>query len=64
TDLADLLAADEDLSPGDFVRSMRLLADLLRQLAQVAPARATRNTARAAADLVDRGLVATSGALM
>ncbi|RMH81671.1 MAG: DEAD/DEAH box helicase, partial [Actinomyces sp.] len=33
TDLADLLAADEDLSPGDFVRSMRLLADLLRQLA-------------------------------
>ncbi len=55
TDLGDLV--DDDLGPGDFVRSMRLLVDLLRQLGQIAPAAATRRTCAAAADLVDRGLV-------
>ena len=39
---------DEELSGGDFVRNIKQLIDLLRQLAEVAPAAATRQAAAAA----------------
>jgi ATP-dependent RNA helicase HelY len=51
---------DEDLSAGDFVRNVKVLADLLRQLATVAPVAATRDAAAQAADAVVRGVVAAS----
>ena len=38
---------DEDLTGGDFVRNVRQLIDLLRQLAEVAPQRDTRDAAPA-----------------
>ena len=53
----------EDLSGGDFVRTMKQLIDLLRQLALMAPVAQTRRTAEAAADLIRRGVVAASAAL-
>jgi ATP-dependent RNA helicase HelY len=62
-DLAVLLEADDELGAGDFVRNVKQLLDLLRQLATVAPDAATRATARAAADSVHRGVVAASGAV-
>ena len=45
---------------GDFVRQMRQLLDLLRQIAEVAPDPTTRDTARSAISRVDRGVVAAS----
>jgi ATP-dependent RNA helicase HelY len=51
---------DEELSGGDFVRNMKQLIDLLRQLAEVAPAAATRATAGDAAERLFRGVVAAS----
>ena len=45
TDLATVLD-DEDLSGGDFVRNIRQLIDLLRQLAGSAPVRETRSGRR------------------
>jgi ATP-dependent RNA helicase HelY len=59
TDLATVLD-DEDLSGGDFVRNVRQLIDLLRQLAGSAPSRETRRAADAAADALFRGVVAAS----
>jgi ATP-dependent RNA helicase HelY len=59
TDLATVLD-DEDLSGGDFVRNVRQLIDLLRQLAGSAPQGATRRAADAAADGLFRGVVAAS----
>jgi ATP-dependent RNA helicase HelY len=59
TDLATVLD-DEDLSGGDFVRNVRQLIDLLRQLAGSAPVRATGRAADAAADDLFRGVVAAS----
>jgi ATP-dependent RNA helicase HelY len=59
TDLATVLD-DEDLSGGDFVRNVRQLIDLLRQLAGSAPARETRRAADAGADALFRGVVAAS----
>jgi ATP-dependent RNA helicase HelY len=59
TDLATVLD-DEDLSGGDFVRNVRQLIDLLRQLAGSAPERATRVAADLAADALFRGVVAAS----
>ena len=56
---AEVVAAEE-LSGGDFVRTMRQLLDLLRQIAVVAPDPATRKSADAAADLLHRGVVAAS----
>jgi ATP-dependent RNA helicase HelY len=50
--------ADEELAAGDFVRVMRQLIDLLRQIGDVAPDPATRSAAQRAARLVDRGVVA------
>ncbi|MFT3854679.1 MAG: DEAD/DEAH box helicase [Ilumatobacteraceae bacterium] len=53
----------EELSGGDFVRTTKQLIDLLRQLALVAPVRATRQSAEAAADALFRGVVAASSAV-
>jgi len=54
---------DEDLSGGDFVRTMKQLIDLLRQLALLAPVEETRAAARDAADRLFRGVVAASTAI-
>ncbi len=54
---------DEDLSGGDFVRNIRQLIDLLRQLGDAAPVAATRDRAREAADALFRGVVAASAVL-
>lgn len=59
-DLADVLD-DEELSPGDFVRQVRQLVDVLHQIASVAPNRRTRSTARAAAEAINRGVIVATG---
>jgi ATP-dependent RNA helicase HelY len=56
----DVVIADEDLSGGDFVRNVKQLIDLLRQIGEVAPDEATRATARAASDRLYRGIIAAS----
>jgi ATP-dependent RNA helicase HelY len=53
----------EELSGGDFVRTMKQLIDVLRQLALVAPVRETRRCADQAADQLFRGVVAASSAV-
>jgi len=53
----------EELSGGDFVRTTKQLIDVLRQLALVAPERATRHAAEQAADRLFRGVVAASSAV-
>ncbi|MGH1502994.1 MAG: DEAD/DEAH box helicase [Acidimicrobiales bacterium] len=58
-DLDDVLD-DEELTPGDFVRTSRLLIDLLRQVAILAPVPDTGRAAGVAADAFHRGLVAAS----
>jgi ATP-dependent RNA helicase HelY len=58
-DLADVIA-DEEISGGDFVRNVKQLIDLLRQLGDVAPQPATGKAARDAADRLFRGVVAAS----
>ncbi len=58
----DDLLADDEVSGGDFVRTTKQLLDLLRQLAEVAPAPATRAAARAAAEGLFRGVVSASSA--
>ena len=54
---------DDELSAGDFVRNVKQLIDLLRQIGLVAPNPRTAATARRASDAVHRGVVALSGAL-
>jgi len=54
---------DEELSGGDFVRTVKQLIDLLRQLALLAPDEGTRQAAREASDHLFRGVVAASTAL-
>ena len=54
---------EEELSGGDFVRTVKQLIDLLRQIADVAANEATRRTARLAADQLFRGVVAASSSL-
>jgi len=49
---------EEDLSGGDFVRTMKQLVDLLRQIGQVAPSDVLRRTARRAATDAFRDVVA------
>jgi ATP-dependent RNA helicase HelY len=51
---------DEDITGGDFVRNVKQLIDLLRQLGERAPDPATAASARRAADLLYRGVVAAS----
>jgi ATP-dependent RNA helicase HelY len=58
--LADVLEDDEDLTGGDFVRHVKQVIDLLRQIADVAPDPATAAGARDAADACFRGVVAAS----
>jgi ATP-dependent RNA helicase HelY len=58
-DLADILE-DEEMTGGDFVRNVKQVIDLLRQLAEVAPEPETAATAHAAADRCRRGVVAAS----
>ena len=47
---------DEELSGGDFVRNVKQLIDLLRQLATWRPSRDTRRSAGQAADPLFRGV--------
>jgi ATP-dependent RNA helicase HelY len=55
--------AEEEITPGDFVRVTKQLIDLLRQIALVASDQALQATARAAVDACQRGVVAYSGLL-
>jgi ATP-dependent RNA helicase HelY len=58
-DLEDVLG-DEEVSGGDFVRNVKQLLDLCRQVGELAPVPATARSARRAADLLFRGVVAAS----
>jgi ATP-dependent RNA helicase HelY len=57
--LEDVLP-EMDMAAGDFVRSCKLLVDLLRQLEEVAPGE-TSSLARRAREAVNRGVVAYTG---
>jgi ATP-dependent RNA helicase HelY len=57
--LEDLLGEDE-ISGGDFVRTMKQLIDLLRQIADAAPDPVTAACARSSAESLFRGVVAAS----
>ena len=50
----------EDDPAGDFVRVMKQLTDLLRQLEEVAPGERLRATVKDAVDGIQRGVVAYS----
>jgi ATP-dependent RNA helicase HelY len=54
---------DEDLSGGDFVRNVKTLIDLVRQIGDVAPNPGTARTARQAAEALHRGVVSVSSTL-
>jgi ATP-dependent RNA helicase HelY len=56
----DDVLADEEFTPGDFVRTAKQLIDLLRQLGKLAPRPSTAATARDGAEAVYRDLVAAS----
>ncbi|HEV8625064.1 MAG TPA: DEAD/DEAH box helicase [Acidimicrobiia bacterium] len=58
-DLEDVLL-DEEMTGGDFVRNVKQLIDLLRQVGDVAPRPETAAAARSAADALFRGVVAAS----
>ena len=51
---------DEAVSGGDFVRNIRQLTDLLRQLAEASTVPATAASARRAAEAIQRGVVLAS----
>jgi len=53
----------EELSGGDFVRTMKQLIDLLRQITVIASSADTRRCAEEASDLLLRGVVAASSAI-
>lgn len=53
---------EEELTGGDFVRTMKQLIDLLRQVATVAPEAATRRAASEAVESARRGVVADGSA--
>jgi ATP-dependent RNA helicase HelY len=57
------VVADEDLTGGDFVRNVKQLIDVLRQVAIVAPDASTRSVARRAAEAAFRGVVADASAI-
>ena len=57
------VVAEEDLTGGDFVRTMKQLIDVLGQVGQVAPDATTRATARRAAQSAFRGVVADASAV-
>lgn len=54
------ILSDDQLSAGDFVRNVKTLVDLLRQISTVAPDRATATAATKAADHLHHGVVAAS----
>jgi ATP-dependent RNA helicase HelY len=54
---------DEDVSGGDFVRNVKTLIDLVRQIGEVAPGPDTARSARQAADALHRGVVSISSTL-
>ena len=58
-DLTDILE-DEEMTGGDFVRNVKQLIDLLRQIGDVADREETAASARSAADALFRGVVAAS----
>ena len=53
----------EELTGGDFVRTIKQLIDVLRQIALVAPVRDTRRSAEQAAEHLFRGVVAASSSV-
>ncbi len=53
----DTVLRETEVAPGDFVRNVRQLIDLLTQVAQVAPEPATAEAARLAVALIRRGVV-------
>jgi ATP-dependent RNA helicase HelY len=57
------VVADEELTGGDFVRNIKQLIDVLRQVAIVAPDPSTRAVARRAAEAAFRGVVADASAI-
>ncbi len=59
----DQVLDDEELTAGDFVRTARLLIDLLRQIGVLARQPETQRAARAAAEAVHRDLVAVSSTI-
>lgn len=59
----DEILEDEELSGGDFVRNVKQLLDLCRQLGDLAPVPQTARAARQAADMLLRGVVAASSVL-
>ncbi|MBK5224516.1 MAG: DEAD/DEAH box helicase [Acidimicrobiia bacterium] len=61
-DLDDVLS-EETLTGGDFVRNIKQLIDLLRQIGSIAPVPATADAARQAADALLRGIVVASSAV-
>lgn len=62
--LADLLDDGRlELTGGDFVRTIRQLIDLVRQVGQLAPLAETRTTARRAVGALERGVVSASAAV-
>ncbi len=52
------VVAEEELTGGDFVRTVKQLVDVLRQVAVIATSDATRSAARRAASVAFRGVVA------
>ncbi len=54
---------DEGFSAGDFVRNVKQLIDLARQIAAVAPNTGTARVARQTVEALNRGVVALSGAV-
>lgn len=61
-DLVEVLE-NEELSGGDFVRNIKQLIDLLRQIADAAPLPSTSDAARQASTALFRGIVAASSAV-
>ncbi len=62
TSLVDVLEEDE-LTAGDFVRTIKQLIDLLRQLSMVLYEESDRVAASTAAELCFRGVVAASSSV-
>ena len=54
------IVGEEELTGGDFVRNMKQLIDLLRQIATIAPQASTRHAAAEAVRAAFRGVVADS----
>jgi ATP-dependent RNA helicase HelY len=59
---AEVVAAEE-LSGGDFVRNIKQLVDLLRQISEVAVKPATRKAANQAREALFRGVISASSAV-